>query len=510
MQLFDRMVDRDDRLQGVLETRKLAVTGVDRKVLPGLADDDRAIAAADLVEAQIANIDFDDALSALLDGVPKGISVLEIIWEGSTVVALNEVPQRMLRWDEGVLMVATGTGRSTDYKPLDANKYVVFHARSKPGPKEKAGLLRSLSILWVAKHWALRDWASFVEVFGMPMRLGIYPKGTTDEQKAVLYEALQDLGADTAAIIPEAMRIEFPRAQNTGAVGSETPMEQLISYSDVSYAIRVLGQNLTTQSESGSGTLAGGAHENVRSDYKKSDAKKSAAALKRDLFRPIVGFNLGWDYPTPNLWFDVEDAQDDEARMKVYTEGAKIPGMTFSKAQIREEFALREPLDEDDEVGGIDEAETPEFEEFAARLRNATKDVILSDRVGEKLLDTYATPVPGTPKADMDLSRTTLSSGMRANERVAQDAHDQVADDHIQLITDFVLRLAGEVDTPEQLLRRIKLAAPDLEGDLEASGLALDDVVDVTARTYMSGAWNGDATVANELEVQAEEEGLDT
>ncbi len=489
MQLFDRMVDRDDRLQAVLETRKLAVTGVDRKIVPAIPDDPRAEKAADLVREHLANISMDDALSALLDGVPKGTQLVEIIWEGSQVVALNEVPGRLLKWIDGVLHIDTGDGKKENFQPIQNNKFVSYSPRTKPGGKERRGILRALSILWVAKHWALRDWAAFVEVFGMPLRLGKYPSGTSEENKAILYEALQDMGSDSAAMIPENMNIEFPRTLQT-STGSGTPMEELVDYVDKSYAIRVLGQNTSTQSESGSGTLAGNAHENVRKDYKKADAKSVGRSIERDLFAPIVGFNLGWDYPVPKMWFDVEDAQDDASRSKVYVELAKIPGMTFSRSQIREEFALREPIDEEDTLSVETEDASTGPIEAALRAR--------------------AFALPKTPA---DLTTDGMSHGARASSDVARDLQRKAQDEWISIIFAYVDKLAAEVaEGPEgvpQLIRRIRLAAPDLGEAMSGAGLSLEDVEDAVSRAYLTSHGNGEQAVDNELAVQLNDEEQD-
>jgi phage gp29-like protein len=488
MQLFDRMADRDDRLQGVLETRRLAVTGIDRDILPRYSEDARAEKSAEVVKEMVKTLDFDDLLSGLLDGVPKGLAAYELIWEGSTIVAVQEVPQRMMKWEDGILMIDVGTsGAKADYQPIETNKFVVFSPRTKPGAKDRRGILRSLSMLWVAKHYAMKDWAAFVEVFGMPLRLGVYPEGMLEDDKAELYEALQDLGSDAAAIIPENMRIEFPKVMSTTG-GNLTPMKEIVDYVDTCYAIRLLGQNLTTESQSGSGTLAGGAHENVRKDYLRQDAKSVGAVIEEDLFRPIVGFNLGWDYPVPRMWFDVEDAQDDEARAKVYVEMGKT-GMEFSKAQIREEFNFAEPIDEEDTLSSSSSEPSP----FDA-INNPTPPV----EAGVRTSGSFSVADDLNPNR----GEGDLSSGARASKSITEDTIRQAQDEHINLIFDFVAKLAADVDTPEQLRRRLRLAAPDLDAALEATGLSLDDVEDVYSRAFHTSFYNGGTAVENELEYQ--------
>jgi phage gp29-like protein len=430
----------------------------------------------------------DDPLGALLDGVPKGLACLEIVWSGSDVVDLKEIPARLMSWDnpELLLLDYSGGGGKADWRPLEESRFVIYCPRNKPGSKERRGLLRALSMLWVAKHWSMRDWAAFVEVFGMPMRVGIYPANVGDDQRAALYEALQDLGTDSSALIPENVRIEFPRTQQNA--GSGTPMEDLVGYVDRSYAIRVLGQNLTTEGVSGSGTLAGGAHENVRADYRRADAKSVAAAIEHDLFAPIVGYNLGWDYPVPKLRFDVEDPQDDAARAKVYTELAKVPGMTFSRSQIREEFALREPLDEEDTLRVGDDP--------GANVINPTAEAAGVKTSGPARVRFATIPGPNSG---------ATTEGIEASESVARHGSDEATAEAIANIVGYVEHLSEGVDTPEQLLRRIKLAAPSMMADMEQAGFSMEELEDLVSRAMMTSEFNGEAAVLNELDVQDSE-----
>jgi phage gp29-like protein len=288
-------------------------------------------------------------------------------------------------------------------------------------------------------------------------------------------------------MIPENMRIEFPKVNGGFAAGAGTPMKELVDYVDRCYAIRLLGQNTSTEGVSGTGTLAGGAHENVRKDYLRSDAKALAAVVEEDVFRPIVGFNLGWDYPLPKMWFDVDDAQDDESRAKVYVEMAKIPGMEFSKSQIQEEFNFREALDDDDRITiqlGEDTQIAEEEDAFTAIARRFSTKDDLNPRRGEG----------------------ELSSGAKASKSLTIDSIEQAQEDLISTVFELVAALADDVETPEQLLRRIKLAAPNLDEALEAANLSLDDVEDVIARAYHTSWYNGTAAVENESELQLKAE----
>ncbi|MCW7224647.1 DUF935 family protein [Escherichia coli] len=41
----------------------------------------------------------------------------------------------------------------------------------------------------------MRDLAEFLEVYGLPMKVGKYPSGATPEQKSALMRAVMDIGS---------------------------------------------------------------------------------------------------------------------------------------------------------------------------------------------------------------------------------------------------------------------------------------------------------------------------
>ena len=75
------MESKDTHLFSQLQTRKLAVTGLDWEVQPFSQDGtDQEIAA--FVEEQLKELDgFSDNLMDILDAIGKGISFQEIEWE---------------------------------------------------------------------------------------------------------------------------------------------------------------------------------------------------------------------------------------------------------------------------------------------------------------------------------------------------------------------------------------------------------------------------------------------
>ena len=91
MELFEEMESKDTHLFSQLQTRKLAVTGLDWEVQPFSQDEtDQEIAA--FVEEQLKELDgFSDNLMDILDAIGKGISFQEISGNTGTATCWWEI-----------------------------------------------------------------------------------------------------------------------------------------------------------------------------------------------------------------------------------------------------------------------------------------------------------------------------------------------------------------------------------------------------------------------------------
>lgn len=80
MELFEEMEEKDTHLFSQMQTRKLAVTGLDWEVQPFSEDEiDKEI--ADFIDEQLKGIEnFDEVLIDMLDAIGKGISIMELAW----------------------------------------------------------------------------------------------------------------------------------------------------------------------------------------------------------------------------------------------------------------------------------------------------------------------------------------------------------------------------------------------------------------------------------------------
>ena len=178
MELFEEMESKDTHLFSQLQTRKLAVTGLDWEVQPFSQDGtDQEIAA--FVEEQLKELDgFSDNLMDILDAIGKGISFQEIEWEyrdGHVVVGnIEYVHQKKFYYDTLTDALMLRTEAFPGGIPLPENKFIVHRYKARSGHPSRYGVLRVVAWMYLFKNYDLKDWVSFCEVYGMTLRLGTY------------------------------------------------------------------------------------------------------------------------------------------------------------------------------------------------------------------------------------------------------------------------------------------------------------------------------------------------
>jgi phage gp29-like protein len=338
------MEEKDAHLASVLGTRRGAVLSLPWSV-QAASDDPRDRKAAELVEEALARIDWEDLLHDLMDAVGKGYSVAEIDWEVSGGLVLPRsvewVEAKRFRWDGKVLLLVTD--EAPQGIPLPANKFVVHRHKARSGLPSRGGMLRVCAWLYLFKNFAVKDWVAFAEVFGMPLRLGKYDPGASKEDRAALETAVRMLGADAAGVIANTTDIEFVTSDAKGS-GSENTFGALTEWCDRGMSKAVLGQTLTTDTTGGTGTYAAGSvHNQVRHDLRDADAVALVRTLQRDLVRPIVGFNMGWQLPLPRIEADTSEPEDTKAAAETISVLVKDVGLPVAQAYLYERFGIPAP-----------------------------------------------------------------------------------------------------------------------------------------------------------------------
>jgi len=339
--LFERMEEKDGELDAHLRTRKSGVSRLKFHIQP--ADDSpRAARAAELCSGVVADVpELRQAIFDLLDAIPKGFAVLEIDWQtGAQQWAVRRLIWRPQRWftlaeDGQTLMLRDLEGGAVELNPLN---FVIHRARARSGFCPRTSLLRSCVRAFVVRHFALKDWMSFAEVYGMPPRIGRLREGVPwdSEEARQLWQAVRSLGMDAAAVVREGNEIEVVE---TRAMGEGEIFERILDRASRELTLAILGQLLTSGGERGGSYALGEVHNQVRWDLLESDAAALEETLTSQLLRPLVRLNLGEGYPVPRWHFAVEKPQDLDAlarTLKTLSEaGLKVPARWTTRLRGR-------------------------------------------------------------------------------------------------------------------------------------------------------------------------------
>src|ERR1700722_13305855 len=249
LELAEEMEEKDLHYLAVLGTRKQSVAGLQISVSPASVEsEDQRI--AELVRELLLDgtLNLPDMIFDILDAIGKGFSATEIIWDTSGPLWR---PSRLIwrdprwfafDWIGGEQLLVRTIGDDTrigafeghngnshfqrgfggyntaganglsnaklsnepNLQPmtaaLDPFKFIVHVSKAKSGLPIRGGIARAAGWSYLFKNYILKDWVTFAEVFGQPLRLGKYGAGATDSDKQALLSAVANIGTDAAAI----------------------------------------------------------------------------------------------------------------------------------------------------------------------------------------------------------------------------------------------------------------------------------------------------------------------
>lgn len=307
MDLFEQMEEKDAHLHSVANTRRLALTGLRWQIISaGQVHEgvDRTMAdeAAAHAGETLTKIDrFDETLQHLSLAIGRNIAVAENVWDITRghlcLVDTIPVPFNRLTFDEkGAVRVLTAT---EPYKgiALPPAKFVIHAPHVISGHPMHGGLLRVSALAYLGKHFAMKDWMVFAEVFGMPVRVARYEPSATPQEKRELLRMLQSLGSDAAAIFSKAVELQFLEA---GQGKAPPPYENLCLFFNRELSKAWLGETLTVETTGQPGAFnAATIHNEVRLDLRQDDMAKEARTIRRDILAPLTRQQFGPDVPIP-------------------------------------------------------------------------------------------------------------------------------------------------------------------------------------------------------------------
>lgn len=240
----------------------------------------------------IDTLAFEDLLTTILQSKFWGRSGGE--FDFANGFAFNIIPPKHISLETSSILINEVDESGIPYENDDFI-FVVGKQRDK-------GLFLKTAPLAVWKRGGFGDYAQWLEIFGMPQRVGKYSSYDTESRK-VLEEALSKAGSAPWVVIPKESEVETVNNTSNGSSGT--------SYNDFRKAcndemlITLLGQTLTTTPGDKGARALGEVHRQVEEGKYRSDMRYTQRILNTHV-KPIL---LKRGYPAVGNFVFPKDAE---------------------------------------------------------------------------------------------------------------------------------------------------------------------------------------------------------
>ena len=447
--LAEDIEEKDGHIAAELFKRKMAMSTVPYSIEPPR----NASAAEKADAANIADMlrdieDWEDVIFSLADGVHKGFSNIEFEWQrhGGFQVPLG-FEHRPASWftldqhDQNKLLLRDGA-LGEELRPLN---WLQHRHPAKSGYVARMGLVRQLAWPFIFKNYSVRDLAEFLEIYGIPIRVGKYPSGATDPEKNSLMNAVLSVGHNGAGIMPKGMELDFHEA----AKGGGEPFMTMIAWCERIQSKVILGQTLSAEVGNSGSQALGKVHDGIRQEIRDHDLRQLAGTLNRDLILPMYLLN-GKSYTgdvkrKPRLVFDTTEPED--LRDLAYPLRAFVDmGMKIGTSWLHEKTKIPQPKEGEPVLQRLDNTPLPpaQLTGFAA-LKAVTQE---QPDTADKLL------------------KQLQSEAKPAVDKLLKPIQDMVDDaNSLEELLDELLTLEGTLDETElAAVMQQAFAAAELAG----------------------------------------------
>jgi phage gp29-like protein len=464
--LAEDMEEKDSHIFAELAKRKSALLTVPWSIVPPRNASDAEKKDAELIEEILRDGNFiDDTIFDMADGILKGFSNLEMAWERRDGLWVPEkIEHRPARWfmvdpeDQNVLRLRDQSFNGAELRPFN---WIQHQHKSKSGYIGRANLIRVLAWPYLFKNYSVRDLAEFLEIYGIPARIGKYPTGAGTAEKASLLQAIMSIGHNSGGIIPKGMEIEFAQA----AGGQGDPFEIMISWCERSESKAILGSTLTSQADGKSSTNAlGQVHDKGRIELRNSDCRQIANTLTRDLVKTtyiLNGKSYKSDRRFPRFEFDIQEPED----LKLFSEA--LPTLV--------DYGFQIPL-----AWAQNKVQIPLAEKGEAVMMSANQQ-----------------PEPEKEKAKSQKMAITKLAALKAKS--AKATPDEVDSFSNQLKTNMSPVLANFTNEVQQLVEQAT-SLEELSGLLANLDLTIDEATEVMQQAFFASELSGMYDVQQESE----------
>lgn len=325
------------------------------------------------VMALLESLSWEDFLRQILLSRFWGRSAVELSF-AEDKLGVYPIPAKHINLSEGLITYEAGGQEGYSY--LNDPFLIVL------GKERDFGLLLKAAPLAIYKRGGFGDWAQWIEIFGMPQRIGKY-NAYDPQSRQLLEDAFERAGSASWLVVPGDTTIEH----------GETSSGNGVAYDDFRRAcneemlITILGQTMTTtQGDKGARSL-GEVHQEVEAAKHKSDLRYCQRILNEYL-RPRLEAR-GYPVAGGRFVYPKEHQLPEVAEIVQLSDILDIP-----KAWLHEQYGIPMPSEGEDiarravQPMGLDFSAFPEDEsleegeEGTDEGEETRADIKNSDKVG--------------------------------------------------------------------------------------------------------------------------------
>jgi phage gp29-like protein len=329
-----RQLTNDPHLASCIQSRKSGLLSMDWNIIPN----GQSETVCKTIESIIKNLDIHQLIRNILESVFFGYQPLEIIWENSANMIvpklIKPLPQEWFRFDFSGEFRFTSAG-GLENTAIPENKLLLpIYEPSSTNPYGTALLSRCY---WPVtfKQAGLRFWVNFMERFGMPLLLGQYTRGVSQEEAKNLAEELSNMTEDSVIVTPSDIHIEMKEPMRYSSVDL---YKDLIRLCNDEISKSILSETLTTEIQSGS-YAASQVHYKVRREVVLAD-KLLVESVINELIKSIIKLNFKQTvYPRFEIVLMNLDNNELIKRDEIL---ARECGVRFSKQYLMRRYGFEE------------------------------------------------------------------------------------------------------------------------------------------------------------------------
>jgi phage gp29-like protein len=323
-QLVESIVG-DSRVQSAMESRTGALLGapVKFRIPKRFRKDPMAQKCMSAWERMWPMIGSEPILAELLQwAVHLGFGVAQLHWDttGKYWRPYLQVWNPRYMYYHWLYRVYVAIGLDGQFPIFGGDGHWVLHAPHSEYRGWIRGAMRAVAPWWLARNYALRDWARYSERNGMPWVKGKTPAAADPIQIQQFRQALSMLGQESVMQVPQGVddMHSYDIELMESAVGeASTGFEKLITMCNGEITLALMSQNLTTEVKEGS-FAAARVHADVRQQIIQADARALADTIYTQIARPFALFNFGNADYAPLIQWDVSPPEDAKMQSEVF------------------------------------------------------------------------------------------------------------------------------------------------------------------------------------------------